>query len=159
MPPGFINLTGEKYFDIKLLNEHSVNNKMIKRCPDAIPFIAHGLANLGGTFAPWTKSLLGFADAAWLFSGGVTLGGVTGHFSSLVWLASSACLAVAGAGLLARQPWWLTLAVLGCACSLAAIVPWWRGVPPGAKFGAIFDLAVIALLLSPLGARIVQAVR
>ncbi len=125
----------------------------------AIPLIAHGLANLGGVFAPWTKSLLGFADAPWLISGGITLGSGVGHASSLVWLASTACLVIAGAGIFSRQPGWQTLAIAGCVLSLAAILPWWRAVPPGAKFGAVFDLVMIGLLASPIGAQIAQAIR
>jgi len=124
----------------------------------AIPLILHGLANLAGVFAPWTQGLQGFANAAWIFSNGVTYTSAAGRFFSLFWLASTVCLIASGAGLLARQAWWPTLAILGCALSAAAILPWWRAVPPGARFGAIFDLVAILLLVSPLGERIVHAV-
>ncbi len=116
----------------------------------AIPLIAHGLANLAGVFAPWSKGLAGFADAAWAFSGGVTYASWAGRSFSPIWLASSACLLAAGVGLLQRQSFWPLLAILGCGLSALAILPWWRAVPPGARFGAIFDLVMILVLVSPL---------
>ena len=125
----------------------------------AIPLIAHGLANLAGVFAPWTKSLQGFADAPWIFSSGVTYNSWVGRAFSLLWLASSLCLVGAGVGVFTHQPWWLLLAILGCAFSAAAILPWWKAVPPGARFGGIFDLVVLGLLLSPLGAQIAKVIQ
>lgn len=77
-----------------------------------------------------------------------------GKAFSLLWLASTVCLVAAGAGLFLHKSWWLSLAVAGCICSAVAILPWWKAVPPGARFGGIFDLAMILLLLSPLGAKI-----
>ncbi len=123
----------------------------------AVPLIAHGLANLAGVFAPWTRNLAGFADADWAFSGQITLRSGWGRAFGLVWLASSICLATAGLGVLLHQGWWIRLAILGCGLSLAAIASWWRAVPPGARFGAVFDVLVIALLASPLGGWILQA--
>ena len=43
------------------------------------------------------------------------------------------------------------MAIASCALSTAAILPWWKAIPPGARFGAISDLAVIALPALPLG--------
>lgn len=125
----------------------------------AIPLIAHGLANLGGVFAPWAKSMQGFKDAAWIFSKNVTYSSWAGRAFSLIWLASSLCLVASGAGALAKQSWWLPLGIAGCVFSLVSILPWIKAVPPGAYFGAFFDVVVILLLASPLGERIVQAVR
>ena len=124
----------------------------------AIPLIAHGLANLAGVFAPFTQNLQGFKDASWIFSAGLRYSSPAGRLFSLVWLASVLCLVASGAGILLHQSWWLPLAILGCGCSLVAIVPWLKAVPPGAYFGAVFDIAVIILLLSPLGASLSQAV-
>jgi hypothetical protein len=42
--------------------------------------------------------------------------------------------------------------------SLVVIVPWWNTVPPGAKFGAFFDVAVIIVLLLPLKGKILELV-
>ena len=50
----------------------------------AIPFIMHGLANLGGVFGPWSKSGAGFKDAAWLFSQSLTFKSGAGKVFSLV---------------------------------------------------------------------------
>jgi hypothetical protein len=58
-----------------------------------------------------------------------------------------------------HQPWWKLVAILGCGFSLVAIASWWQAVPAGARFGAIFDLVVIVLLISPLGERIAQSVQ
>jgi hypothetical protein len=123
-----------------------------------IPLILHGLANLTGVFAPWIKGGQGFKDAAWIFSPGVTYFSWVGKAFSLVWLASTICLVLAGIGAILQQPWWQTIAILGCSFSLLAIVPWWRAVVAGAYVGAIFDVLVIAVLISPLGVRIAQAV-
>ncbi len=125
----------------------------------AVPLMAHGLANLAGVFAPWAKNLAGFSDSAWYFTGQVTLRSVWGRAFSLVWLASSLCLAAAGSGVLLHQSWWVPMASLGCLLSFAAIAPWWRAVPPGARFGAVFDVLVIAWLVSPFSEQIVQALR
>ena len=115
-----------------------------------IPLIMHGLANLGGAFAPWSKDLKGFKDTPWLFSPGITFKSGMGRAFSLVWLASTICLAAAGIGLLLGQPWWIPLAIAGCICSLVAILPWWKAVVPGAYVGAAFDLLMLILLASPL---------
>jgi len=124
----------------------------------AILLIAHGLANLAGVFAPWTKTMQGFKDAPWLFSRNITYQSVAGRVFSLVWLASTICLVTAGAGLLLAQPWWIPPAIAGCLCSLAAIVPWWRAVVPGAYFGAVVDVIVSLLLISPLKSALLQAI-
>ena len=116
----------------------------------AIPLIAHGLANLGGAFAPWTKNLIGFKDEAWVFSRAQTFGSATGRSFSLLWLASSICLITAGAGLLTSQPWWSAVTLAGCSLSFLSILPWWKAVVPGARFGALFDAFLIVLLTSPI---------
>lgn len=120
----------------------------------AFPLIMHGLANLAGVFAPWSKSLLGFSEASWIFPGNVTLRSAAGRAFSLVWFLSTVCLVGAGVGLILGQAGWLRLAISGCLVSLAAILPWWRAVPPGARFGAVFDVLVVVLLLSPLGGQV-----
>lgn len=118
----------------------------------AIPLIMHGLANLAGVFAPWTKNMQGFKNSTLVFSSGVLLNSTAGKLFSLIWLASSICLIFAGAGVLMHQTGWRWASVLGCVFSLVAILPWWKAVPPGARFGAVpFDILVIGLLSSPLG--------
>jgi len=77
---------------------------------------------------------------------------------SLVWLAAAAGLVLAGVEVLMRQRSWVPVAIAGCLLSLLAILPWWKAVPPGAKVGAAFDLVILVLLFSPLGAKLAQLV-
>jgi hypothetical protein len=119
-----------------------------------VAFYMHGLANLSGALAPWKQNSLGFSDSHWLLSTGGTLHSATGRLFSIAWLISSLCLIAGGAGLFLRQDWWLPLAIIGSLFSLIAIVPWWNVVPPGARFGAIFDAITLAILISPLGQQI-----
>ncbi len=103
----------------------------------AIPLIMHGLANLGGVVAPWTANLSGFADTPWLFGRGVKFRSTAGRASSLLWLLSTLLLIGSGIGLLMDQTWWVTLAILGAAFSLAVIFLWWKAVPPGARLWGV----------------------
>ena len=121
----------------------------------AIPLIMHGLANLAGVIAPWTANLAGFKDAPWLFGGGVKFNGLAGRASSLPWLLSTLFLIGSGVGLLLGEAWWVTLAVIGAAASLAVIFLWWKAVPPGARFGAFFDAILLVVLTSPLREQII----
>ena len=125
----------------------------------AIPLIAHGLANLTGVLAPWTKSLAGFVDVAWYFSDHGRLRSIWGQAYSLIWLASSLCLVTAGACVLLHQGWWVLMSGLGCLLSFAAITPWWRAVPPGARYGAVFDVLVIIWLATPYSIPVIEALR
>jgi len=125
----------------------------------AIPLIMHGLANMAGVFAPWVKGTLGFLDAPWVLSAQFTLKSWLGKGFSLVWLVSSVCLIAAGIGMIAHEPWWGPAAIIGCACSLVAILVWFKATPPGAKVGAVFDVVVLILLLTPLKERLVDLIK
>lgn len=125
----------------------------------AIPLIAHGLANIASIVAVWTGNPSGFTDSPLLFSSSITLQSGIGRAFSLVWLLSTLVLVGAGIGVAAHQEWWRPVAIMGAAFSMVAIVPWWNAVPPGARFGAIFDLLVIIALLSPWGAELAHSVR
>lgn len=124
----------------------------------AILLIAHGLAHLAGVFAPWTKEMQGFKDVPWLFSRTITYKSTMGKAFSLVWLAASICLVIAGIGFLLGGSWWIAMAIAGCICSLVAILPWWNAVVPGARFGALFDILVLIVLISPLKTWLLQAI-
>ena len=124
----------------------------------AAALILHGLANLGGVAAPFTSSGNGFSNQHWVFSSGVVLHSMAGKTYGLVWLLSTILLVASGLGLIRGQPWWLTAAIAGSATSFLAIAPWWGVVPPGARFGAIFDVLMLVLLLSPLGIRIAESI-
>ncbi len=122
----------------------------------AFPLIMHGLANLAGFFEAFSKSPHDFNDKPWIFSPGVKLQSAIGRLFGMLWLLSTLCLVGAGVALIFQQSWWALAAIGGAVCSLLAILPWWNTVVPGARFAAIFDLALIAVLLSPLRQQIVQ---
>jgi hypothetical protein len=116
--------------------------------------IGHGLANMAGAMAPWTKSTQGFSDRPWIFSRGITLRSTVGRLFSLAWLLSTIGLVAGGVGLLTGQVWWWTAALIGALASLVAIVPWWRTVPPGARAAAVIDVILYGFLLSPVSSQI-----
>ena len=124
----------------------------------AFPLIMHGLANLAGFFEAFSKAPHSFNDKPWIFSPGVKLQSGIGRLFGLLWLLSTICLVGAGVALIFQQSWWALAATGGAVCSLLAIVPWWNTVVPGARFAVFFDLAVIAVLLSPLREQIEQLI-
>lgn len=116
----------------------------------ALILLGHGLAHLSGFIASWTKSSAGYEDRSWIFSSGIRLNSSIGKIFGLVWLAAMVFLVSSGIGLLTNQGWWIQTAVAGAILSLAAIIPWWKAVPPGAKFGAAFDGLLLMTLLTPI---------
>lgn len=124
----------------------------------AFVLIMHGLAHLSGFLEAWTP-VQAFAGRPWLFSEGVTMNTAVGRIFGLLWLVAAAGLAGAGYGLLAGHDWWPLLAVVAACFSLVVIVPWWRTVPPGARFGALFDLVIVVALLLPWSDRLISFLR
>jgi hypothetical protein len=116
----------------------------------AIPLIIHGLANLGGALAFAGKSPDGFTTKPSVISPNLHMHSTFGRIWGLVWLLSALTLVIAGLAIIFQRDTWLTLSILGSTFSFAAIAPWWNTVPPGARFGAIFDLFALAILLSPI---------
>ncbi len=125
----------------------------------AVPLLAHGLAHLSGFFASWTSSDNGYNTQPWLFSSTVHLQSTLGRAFGLLWLVAMFGLAGSALGILFRQAWWPYAAVASSAISLCVIVPWWNTVPLGAKFGAVFDLLVIGIMLSPAKEGLLEIVR
>lgn len=121
----------------------------------AFLLIMHGLAHVAGPLGFWTSGAQAFAEKPWLFSKGITPQSAVGWVFGLLWVVAALGLAGAGLGLLFGQDWWPTLALVGAAVSLVAIVPWARVVPPGAWAGACFDVVILAALLLPWGDRLV----
>jgi len=113
----------------------------------------HGLANLSGVAAFLFSASAGFNDRPWIFSPGITRRSALGRLFGVIWLLSTLALVASGIGLIAGLAWWRSIAIAGSALSLLAIAPWWNTVVPGARFGAIFDLAMILFLLSPWGSQ------
>jgi hypothetical protein len=124
----------------------------------ALPLIIHGLANLGGALAFAGKSPEGFTSQPSILSSKYHMHSTFGRIWGLVWLCSSLVLVAAGLAAIFHQASWLTLALAGATLSIAAIGPWWNTVPPGARFGAIFDLFTIGILLSPVGDWLMAAI-
>jgi hypothetical protein len=62
----------------------------------------------------------------------------------------------AGLGLVFNKEWWPLLAVASSVISLVVILPWWNTVPPGAMFGAFFDLLLLFTLISPLHGKLID---
>jgi hypothetical protein len=120
----------------------------------AFPWIMHGLAHISGFIASWTGSSAGFPAHPWLLSSGVMLKDPIGKLFGLLWLAAAAGIVGSGIGFLMGKTWWPTLAVVSAGMSLLVILPWLRSVPPGAWMGAVVDLVVLVLLLSPLRERL-----
>ena len=121
----------------------------------AIGLIAHGLAHLSGFVAAWTVADVGFSTRWMFLSSELSLHSSVGKLFGLLWLAAAATLGAAGGGLLWQRFWGVPLALVGALISLAVILPWWNTVPPGAKLGALFDLLVLVVLLSPLKSAVV----
>ena len=118
----------------------------------AIPFILHGFANLGGALAFAGKPPDGFKAQPSVISPKLHMHSTFGRIWAIVWLLSALALVTAGLAALFQRDIWRGLSILGSALSFAAIAPWWNTVPPGARFGAIFDLFALAILLSPISA-------
>jgi hypothetical protein len=119
--------------------------------------VMHGLAHMAGPVGFWSSGSQAFAEKAWLFSKGLTAHSAVGRAFGLVWILAVLGFVGAGLGLLFGQEWWRTLALAAAAISLVSIVPWVWVVPPGAWAGACFDLVILAALLFPWGARLVEA--
>jgi hypothetical protein len=124
----------------------------------ALPLILHGLANLGGALAFAGKPPEGFTGQPSVISPKYKMHSTFGRVWSLIWLLSSLVLVAAGLAAIFQREVWLTLAISGSALSILAIAPWWNTVPPGARFGAIFDLFVLGILLSPISDRLMAAI-
>lgn len=124
----------------------------------AFPLFMHGLAHFSGFLASWTSIDAGFPNNPWIISGGVKLRSSLGRIFGLLWLIAMLGLVGSAFGLVFQQAWWPILAIVSSIISLFVIVPWWNSVPPGAKFGALFDLLVIIMLLSPFQQSLIELV-
>lgn len=119
-----------------------------------VPIVIHGFAHLSGFLAAFTDAEVGYAKKPWVLTDQVFLNRWPGRAFGLVWLLSMIGLVSSGAGILLGQTWWPELLVGSSILSLAAILPWMTSVPPGAIAGAVFDVLILIVLLSPLKARL-----
>ena len=121
-----------------------------------VVILMHGLGHFAGVGAAFAKGGSGFSIRPWIFSRGVLYSGPVGKLWTVVWLAAVALLAAGAIGLMLGRAWWPPLAVAGAAVSLLAIVPWWNTVVPGAKAGALLDVAILVALLGPWKEQVVK---
>jgi hypothetical protein len=124
----------------------------------SIIMILHGLAHLSGFLATWTNLDVGFQDRNMIFSGKHYLRGYSGKIFGVFWFISMVLLVFSGVALLIGLLWWYEVLLIGVISSLVSIIPGLKCVPPGAKLGAIFDLIVLIILLTPLKSQILQFV-
>ncbi len=124
----------------------------------SIILILHGLAHLSGFMATWTNLDVGFQDRNLIFSGKLYLRGYSGKIFGVFWFISMILLVFSGVVLLIGLLWWHKVLMVGVIFSLVSIIPGLKSVPPGAKLGALFDLVVLIILLTPLKSQILQFV-
>lgn len=117
----------------------------------------HGLAHITGLIGTFGSGDQAFPDRPWLLAGGITPRTTVGRAWTLAWGVALLGLVTAGVSLALGQAWWPRVAVGAAAASLLAIVPWLTVVPPGAYAGTLFDVAILAILLSPWADRVAGA--
>ena len=117
----------------------------------ALVLFGHGVAHVSGFIASVSKKDIGFhIEKPWIFSNNITLQSPLGKFFGILWLAATAGYVLAAIVLIASNDWWTTLLIPAATVSLLVIIPFWNTVPPGAKFGAFFDLFVIIVFTTSL---------
>jgi hypothetical protein len=111
----------------------------------------HGAAHLSGFLASFTKKDVGYkVDSPWVLPGSVRLQSPLGKIFGIFWLIALFGYIFSAISLLTEANWWITLLIPSAIISLIVILPFWRTVPPGAKFGAAFDVLVLIVMLTPL---------
>jgi hypothetical protein len=114
----------------------------------AMALFAHGIGHLLFLTNSWGIWKGGDEGRSWLFSGILGAGQIVEGIFVLLWLISLVGFVAVSWGYLAHQGWWLQLALVSAAISLAMIVLWWGGLVVGSAFFAlVFDQAVIAVVL------------
>src|SRR5918994_1319513 len=112
---------------------------------------AHGLGHLLFLANSWGYWKGNGEGHSWLFSGILGAGQPVEGIFGLLWLIPLVGFVAVSWGYLTHQSWWPQLALASAAISLAMIVLWWSGLVVGsAFFTLVFDLAVIAVVLSHL---------
>ena len=107
----------------------------------------HGLAHLGGVFAPIKAGNSGFKDVPWLFSNKVRMDSSVGKLWGVIWLVAMVGFISSAYGFYFQSSWVSTVVFMSAIYSLVAMIPWFNAIPAGAKAGMVFDLIVIVFLL------------
>ncbi len=122
--------------------------------------IVHGIGHSMGILASWTTIPSGLVTRPSMLSGTLVMDSAIGRVFGLIWLLALVTSVGAGVGLLARQDWWIPLAIVSSVISLVAVVPWLNVMPPISAIGAVLmDLAVLGALLLPQGEQLVRSLR
>ena len=130
---------------------------IILRVVIALILFGHGIGHVVGFLGSWTKSQLGFPDYAfnqssWLLPGNIVMQSTLGKVFGVIWLVSMGAFFVAAIGLLVRQSWWPTIAIIASITSMVAVLPWWNSFTPGImskRSAVVVDIIVLAALLGP----------
>lgn len=124
----------------------------------ALALLMHGVGHITFFLAAWTEVPMGYAATPWLLPGSFTVSSAVGKAFGLLWLLAMVGFVGAALGLVARQPWWPTLAVASAVVSLVVLLPWWNTVDPGTRMWALLaDLAVIVAFAFPWREQLVAA--
>lgn len=104
-----------------------------------ILLIGHGLIHLMGPLEIWD-----IADIDQM-TGDPTLaiGDTATNVVATLWLVAMVILIAAGVAVIARRPWWRTMAVVGVVISQMAIIIWWGD----AATGTIPNLLIVAAVV------------
>ena len=129
---------------------------IILRIIFAIILFGHGIGHVVGFLGTWTNLQLfpefPFNRSPWIFPGDIFIQSAVGKVFGILWLISMGAFFAAAIGMVAKQSWWKTIAVIASILSLLAVIPWWNTFTPGimSKQSAVLvDILVIAALLGP----------
>jgi hypothetical protein len=124
----------------------------------AIVLLMHGIGHIMPFMAAWTPQKVGFSDASWLFSSGVSVNTPVGQAFGLLSLLALLGFCTGALGLIMHQAWWPAMTVAAVAISIVAIVPWVSAWPLSSAIGALLvDVAVLIALLPPWADRLIHA--
>jgi hypothetical protein len=105
-------------------------------------FIAlHGLAHMVGFAAPWGY-MKNPPPLDSLFVNKLSLTSASMKILGIFWFAAAIVFVAAAVGLIRKEAWWTSVALVGCLLSIALSVAFL----PYAKFGLLVDVALIAFL-------------
>ncbi|MDX1436931.1 MAG: hypothetical protein R3335_08975 [Anaerolineales bacterium] len=110
----------------------------------AVFLVLHGLAHLLWLISGWDLAEIdGLPHRTTLFSGRIDIGANGMRLLGILWSIGAAGFLIAGLGLMFSTAWWWQAAIIAALYSLLLCVISW----PESRWGALINLAVIALLL------------
>ncbi len=122
----------------------------------AIFLAGHGIGHIMGFIETWTGwqpfADPSFNESPWIFSNGIFIHSAVGKVFGLFWLAAMIGFFAAAIGLVAKQSWWSTVAIIASILSLLAVIPWWNTFTPGImskQSAVVADIIILLALLGP----------